>query len=377
MWVLTSPRAIFDGAQARPDVVAALKELSTFADVGVVSNNAEPDWFPLAFGGSTVIFLRITGRQKGKWLRENAEKNKIPLHQVLVIAANKEDLQMAKNNMALLVGAGWAEDQYVAKAGLKVVNPTDLLNLARLASEWDGRAWFRAEGTNYTVEALCDASSTQYKSEEQQRFGRAVTGAVKQGTSTLNSILALTAGSLIRAGLSETKDLFWGVYPSSSSNNDDTETLSDFAYRLRTTVSKVRFAKRGEALFHRHHSSPKRSAGEGGPREDPTGEVESLHLNPAYKSQLIGRNVVVLDDFTTYGVSMGVAWGFLRAARARSMTGIALGKFGNCLGNYDIQINSDPFKRVSGGEWTYQRPDWNSEDSSSEDQGALRRLLLA
>jgi len=242
MWVLTSPRAIFDGTQTRPDVVAALKELSTFAGVAVVSNNAEPDWFPLEFAESSVGFLQMMGRQRGNWLREHADENDIPLHQVLVVAANREDLQMAKNNMALLVGASWAEDRYVAKAGLKVVSPTDLLKLARLASEWDGRAWFRAEGDNYTVEALCDASSTRYKSEEQQRFGRAVTGAVKQGTQTLNSILALTASSLIRAGLSETKYLFWGVYPSSSSTNDDTETLSDFAYRLRTTVSSPEYS---------------------------------------------------------------------------------------------------------------------------------------
>jgi len=129
-------------------------------------------------------------------------------------------------------------------------------------------------------------------------------------------------------------------------------------------------------LFHRHRRSPKRSAGEGGPREDPTGEVESLHLNPDYKSQLVGRNVVILDDFTTYGVSMGVAWGFLRAARARSMTGVALGKFGDRLDNYDIKINSDPFKPVSSGQWTYQRQAWNCEDRSSKDQGAVRRLLL-
>jgi hypothetical protein len=356
--------------------VAALSELSTFAEVAVVSNNPEPNWFRLAFSRSSVVFLKIRGRQQGRWLREHAEKQNIPLHQVLVLAANSEDLQMAKNNMAILIGAGWAEDQYVANVGLKVVSPADLPNLARLALEWNGRTWFRAEGDNYTVDALCDASSTRNKSQEQQRFGRAVTGAVKQGTPTLNSILALTAGSLIRTGLSETKDLLWGVYPSSSSTNDDTETLSDFAYRLRTTVSRVRLAKRGEPLFHRHRHSPKRSAGEGGDREDPTAEVESLRLNALYRTSLIGKNVVVIDDFTTFGVSMGVAWGFLRAAKVRSMAGIALGKFGNRLGNYDIKINSDPFMPVTGGKWTYQRQGWNSENQSSENQDTLRQLLL-
>jgi hypothetical protein len=376
MWLLTSPRAICDAGKVRLDVVAALTEVSEFAEVTVLSNSLEPEWFSGAFDSSRVQFLHVRGRQQGNWLQDQAEKSNVPPHQVIVVAASREDLQMAKNNRALLLGVDWADDKYVATVGLKVVNPSDLAELVRLAQDWNGRSWLRAEGDNYSVEALCDASSTQFKSEEQQKFGRAVTEAVKVGTTTLNSILALTAGSLIRAGIPEVKNLLWGVYPSSSSNNDDTETLSDFASRLRTTVSRVQFARLGEPLFQRHHPSAKRSAGEGGDRKDPTGEVESLHLNPFYKSRLTGRNVVVLDDFTTYGVSMGVAAGFLRAAKASSMTGIALGKFGNQLRNYEVQICSDPFRPILRADWTYRRLGWNSEEYSSEDQGVLRRLLI-
>mgnify|MGYP005724923915 CR=1 FL=1 len=61
----------------------------------------------------------------------------------------------------------------------------------------------------------------------------------------------------------------------------------------------------------------------------------------------MGRNLIVLDDCTTYGVSFGVAAALLRKADAASMTGIALGKFGNQIQYYDILIQNDPFAPVT------------------------------
>ena len=43
------------------------------------------------------------------------------------------------------------------------------------------------------------------------------------------------------------------------SANNDSEVLSDFTHRLRTTVSRVRFAERNQPLFIRHAHSIKRS----------------------------------------------------------------------------------------------------------------------
>ena len=130
-----------------------------------------------------------------------------------------------------------------------------------------------------------------------------------------------------------------------SSRNDDTEVLSDFTHRLRTTVSRAQMSRRGEPLFIRHKPSAKRSAGSGGDRTDPTDQLLTLHLNPYYrdKSRLKGKRVIVLDDCTTYGVSFGVAAALLRKAGAQAVTGVALGKFGNQLRHYEIDILSDPF----------------------------------
>ena len=128
---------------------------------------------------------------------------------------------------------------------------------------------------------------------------------------------------------------------------DDTEVLSDFTHRLRTTVSKVRMAKKGEPLFIRHTASAKRSSGGGGDRTDPTGQITTIHINPEYRGKLDGRHVIVVDDCTTYGVSFAVAAAFLKKAGASKVTGLALGKFGNQLRHYDIEINPDPYAPVT------------------------------
>lgn len=166
-------------------------------------------------------------------------------------------------------------------------------------------------------------------------------------------------------------------YPLSSSDNSDADTLSDFTHRLRTTVSRVRFSKRGEPLFIRHSPSPKRSAGGSGDRTDPTGQLLTLHLNPYYKesNRLVGKNVVVVDDCTTYGVSFGVAAAFLRKAGAASVTGVALGKFGNQLRHYEIDILTDPFAPVVAGGFTIVSSGWLAGATNAVSQQVLHALI--
>ena len=377
MLVATSTRAVWNGTSAYPGVVELLARLRQLAPVAIVSNHAKPKWFDGLLAGAQVEFAQIQGRQGGGAMKRWAQANEVPAYRALVLGASKDDVAMAKNSGAVLVSAGWAADEAARGVGLKVESPGEVDELARLVREWSGQTYLHAEGAGYTVDALCDASSHRYVTDEQRLFGEDVAQAVKHGTPQLNQILTVTAGSLMRKGISEVDDLRWGVYPSSSMRGADEETLSDFTHRLRTTVSRVQFAKRGESLFIRHRKAPKRSAGEGGVRTDPSSEVQSLHLNPFYakSGRLRDKNIVVVDDLTTYGVSMGVAAGFLRKAGAASVTGIAIGKLGSQLRCYDVRITGSAFRPVAAGEWSHEQVDWNCETYSSEDHSALRQIL--
>lgn len=123
---------------------------------------------------------------------------------------------------------------------------------------------------------------------------------------------------------------------------------SDPYHLPRSIVSRVKFAQIGVPLFIRHRPSLKRSDKScKESREDPSDQIKSIHINPFYRERIKKRNVFIIDDCTTYGVSFSVAYALLKKAGANSVTGIALGKFGNCLKFYNIEIESDPFNPIN------------------------------
>ncbi|WP_112076959.1 hypothetical protein [Herbaspirillum rubrisubalbicans] len=377
--VLTSPDALLINGAINQKLVDVLKQAREKGyPTGLVSNHKKPDWFDATFAGTQVQFVREYGRQNGDFVKANAETFSLKPFDVLVLATKADDVQMGKNSGAVLVAGGWSSDKQVAALGVQVATPDDLSKVIELSAEWPGKWWFAGDAAFYNVRALSDLSSKKYGlTHTQQAFAHRLTATVKNGGVKLNALLAVTARSLLMDGFGERENLLWGVYPSSSSANDDSEVLSDFCHRLRTTVSRVQMAKRGVPLFIRHTASSKRSAGGGGDRTNPTEQILTLHLNPHYKKsdRLVGKNVVVLDDCTTYGVSFGVAAAFLRAAGAASVTGIALGKFGSQLRDYEIEISGDPFMPVKNGDFKILKSESMAGVSNSEAQSSLQNLI--
>lgn len=375
--VMTSPDALLGHGSPDPQLVDVLINAKAAGNpVGLISNHAEPTWFQQKFGDSGVQFLHNRGRQSGEIVTQNASKFGLKPFDVLVLAAKDEDVQMGKNGQALLVAAGWSGAQQVIALGIRVDNATQFQEIIHLTSGWSGQWWFMGHAPRYRIHALSDLSGYG-KSVTQKDFARRLTNTVKSGGSRLNALLTVVSRSLLMDGTGAIKDLVWGVFPSSRSDNDDTDTLCDFTHRLRTTVSRVRFSKRGEPLFIRHSPSAKRSAGGGGDRTDPTEQILTLHLNPFYKNsnRLINKNVILIDDCTTYGVSFGVASAFLRKAGAASVTGIALGKFGNQLRHYEIDILTDPFEPVTHDGFAVTSSGWLQGTTNVVSQHVLETLI--
>lgn len=343
--VLTSPSAF--STPPNSSMAQVLRQIQdSGCPVGVTSNHAEPGWFASAFGGTDVAFIKRVGRQDGSIVADIATEFSMQPFDVIVIAGGSTDVQMAKNGGAVVIGAGWAGDMYTKSLGIQASNHRELLEVISLSASWKGHWWYDGSSANYSVKALADLS-TYGKNQTQAVFASRLKSTVKNGGKELHSLLSITARSLLMDGFGDEKGLLWGVYPSSSSGNNDTDVLSDFTHRLRTTVSRVQHAKRGEPLFIRHTPSVKRSTGAGGDRTDPTNQIETLHLNPYYKRSLPGKHVVVVDDCTTYGVSFAVAAALLDKAGVGKVTGIALGKFGSQVRHQAIRIDSNPFKPVS------------------------------
>lgn len=375
MLLMTSPDVIASAGTPDPAIAQALADIqASGVPVGVVSNDVAPSWFHSTFQGTRVTHLQEMGRQNGQVVLHNATRFQLQAHDALVLAGKREDVQMGKNAGAVLIAAGWSSDPYIHSLGICVNSPQELKEVVSLSKQWGGAWWFHGREPQYNVLAFSDLSSIN-QNLNQSNFSMRVTHLVKNGGPRLMALLALSSRSLFATGIGATEDLMWGTFPSSSSNNQDNEVLSDFTHRLRTTVSAVRLAKRGEPLFIRHRPSSKRSYGGGGDRTNPSEQIETLHINPAYRKQIRKRNVIMIDDCTTYGLSFGVAAAFLRKAGAKSVCGVALGKFGNCLLYYEIDIQSDPFSPVRPGDYSLigKRPFNGTTDLLA--QSNLRALI--
>ncbi len=283
---------------------------------------------------------------------------------------------MGKNGNAVLVAANWSKDPQVKALGIKVGHGDELDQIIQLTGSWDGDWWYSGTATGYEVRVLGDLS-TYYKPADQEKFGNQLKVTVKNGGPQLNALLALTARSALIEGLGQLGNTLWGVFPSSSSDNRDTEVLSDFCHRLRTTVSKVRFCKKGQPLFIRHIASQKRSGGGVSDRENPAEQLATLHVNPYYvaEDRLPGRNVVLIDDCMTCGTSFGVAAALLKAAGASTVTCIALGKFGNQERSYDITITGNPAAPLTSSDYTVNDISPISSKRSGDAQRSLVQLL--
>ncbi|WP_082421424.1 hypothetical protein [Pseudomonas sp. NBRC 111140] len=351
--LLASPSSILKTAtKPDTDIVEALKDIANKNNpVAIVSNNPKPNWFDEAFNLSKVVFVRAKGRQSGQFIKDVAKKHNMPTSNFLCLTATDEDYMMGKNGQAILIAAGWSNNAKAKSLGIQVANASELKEVFELTNNWPGSWWFTGNSPSYGVRALADLSSYG-AGADQVSFSQKVTNTVKQGGGRLNALLTITSRSLLLEWGGEKKGVFFGVYPSSDPTKFNDEVLTDFTHRLRTTVSRVRYADRSEPLFIRHTASPKRSKGQGGDRTDPTSQVTTLHLNPSYAQSIRGKDVIIIDDCTTYGLSFGVAAAFLAAAGASSMTGIALGKFGSRLEHYHITLNSDPFAPVKASDFT-------------------------
>lgn len=373
--LLTSPSVVAPGGVVDAGVAGALAGLAAGGiAVAVISNHPMPAWFTTTLLGGAVAFVQRYRRQDGSVITEVGRKHGIPSHDFIVLGASNDDVQMAKNGGAVLLPAGWAADPKIADYGIAVANATELTDALALIGGWPGNWYFEGTEPRYTVRSLSDVSGKSV-GPAQEEFAKKIVNTIKGGGPRLQALLVVAARSLLMSGTARQDNLMWGVYPSSASGNTDAEILSDFGHRLRTVVSKVRFAKRGEPLFIRHTRSPKRSYGGGGDRTDPSGQIETLHLNPAYRGKVTGRNVVMLDDCTTYGVSFGVAAGFLRAAGAASVSCVALGKFGDQLRYYEVDIDSDPFVPVASRRYTVRTTRKFVGSTNTAAQAALRGLI--
>ena len=241
--VLTSPSLFLNQAGIDKSSVESLIDLANKnCQVIVISCKAEPDWFSSEFSDSKVQFYQMASRQNGSVIDYIAKELSVNPYEILVVAATQDDLAMAKNGGAMLLAAGWSTESRTAKFGVKIDNPKELEEVIRLLNGWSGHWWAEAITPKYNIYALSDLSSF-YKEDDQVAFSKKITNTVKNGGGQETALLTICSRSLLIDEVHKKSDLLFGVYPSSNSKNDDSEVLSNFTHRLRTTVSTSSICK--------------------------------------------------------------------------------------------------------------------------------------
>lgn len=372
--VLTSRAVVAPQDNVDRRVAQGLQALAhSGVPVAVVSNHSEPSWFRAAFPSNEVDYVHLRGRQDGSVIKGVASKYNLEPYDFLVLGGSNEDVQMAKNGGAVLVSAGWLPPVPSAGYGVSAGSIDDFREISNLVAAWPGAWYFEGTEDRYSVNVLADVSGKNVTTA-QASWANRIVNIVKGGHPRLQALLAVAARSLLRSGIARQSDVMFGLYPSSNSSNDDSDILSDFTHRLRTTTVRSHFAKKGTPLFVRHTPSTKRSRAGSIDRTDPSEQMQTLHLNPYYRNKVRGRNVVIIDDCTTYGVSFGVAAAFLRAAGAKSIRCMALGKFGNQLRYYAIDEIVDPFAPAPRKACKYTERMFTGTTNNSA-QHSLRELV--
>jgi hypothetical protein len=308
-------------------------------EICLISNRPQPPWFSDC--SSILAFQRTSARQNGKIVAELVALNRDCLRHsdVVILGASLEDFLMAVNSRSFLLTARWVQalDAKTLKYGVLIENPQALASVVGFLE--DKHPWYFHHQSGFLdVFSLADAG-TKYETDLQlKRLATRLQLCLKDGHPAYKNAFRLhLLSSLYATDLFKAADI-WAYYPSSDSANNGQEIMTHFSELARTTFGR----RHGLPLFIRHTPSVKRHFSSGD-RNDPTSQLETVHLNGDFRSKLAARTVVVMDDYLTRGVSFGVSAALLRAAGAAKVVGVSMGKFGNSANVYEIEIGGNVF----------------------------------
>ena len=316
-----------------PAVIEALRAIKAQGnEILLVSNRERPDWLDDSF--DFLHYIQFWKRQSGNIIPELIKHNPHLEHkEFIVLGSSDHDLHMATNSKSLLIRCEWAElGERMAMYGVPWSDPSSLPDLVSYLD--DAYPWhFVSHAEFLDVYALTNAGTHSERDEKISALIDRLKRYLKDGVPGFKSGITLHLLSSIYATPIFEEVGLWSYYPSSASDNSGDEVMAELCSCARELYKK----RYSEPVFLRHKASPKRHI-EGGDRNNPTSQLDTVHLNPFYREKIRGKVVAVLDDYLTRGVSFGVSSSLLMAAGAKKVVAVAVGKFGDCSNRYKIDL---------------------------------------
>jgi hypothetical protein len=345
--VLVSTNVLWDDRARAPhsQIQDALKAIVAQGHaVCLISSHNEPVWLKKYFSFVQFQTCSFQCRQSGQIVQSILDantKNSLKHSDVIVLGASNADLFMAANSQTLLARCNWVHlEDRIRNYGLPVREPKGISKLIEFLRDRD--PWyFHWQASDTEVFSLTNAGTIGELDAGIVRLNVKLKGCLKEGKiQNRKEFIAHLLSSLYATDTVRSIDV-WGWYPSSVAGNENNEVMREFC-----TLARTMFGRRTKGpLFVRHKTASARHR-QKGDRTDPSEQIQTVHINPAYKGLIEGKTIGVLDDYLTHGLSFGVASSLLFKAGAKKVVGITMGKFGHCAQVWDIQIHDDAYAPI-------------------------------
>lgn len=281
------------------------------------------------------------------WVREAARRLRIAPHQCLYVGDDMLDWRTAISAATLYLHAGWAKPLSGGEPALVMTDPGSVYEFASHYALQPPRWAYALDlpKQGLTLRSLLPASVKLDGNAPRSKFSLqdvfTYEKDIEVGAHKARDLLMFHAlSSLYLEGLIPPNALFT-PYPS----HERGKTGGPIATFLRP-ASTLFHGYFKDDLLDRQAEAPdtsmERAAAKRERRQSTVSfadQVRTLCLSPSYRGRLEGKTVIVMDDFTTTGMSLEWARNLLSRAGADKIILMTIGKYGEW---YDYYGNSNP-----------------------------------
>lgn len=321
-----SDTLIKDG-EVYPDADKMISQIQGLdIEVFLVSNNVHGDIFGI--GNDRVLYPKMVNGQKGSgsFVKYVAKKTGIPENEILYLGDVEQDMWEAHNGNVLFLRADWSTHHKKTSYGIILSSPEKAVKFIKDFFLKD-KLWY------YMLDDFDDFGSpvhyrsllnpeTATKKGVKDLFKRKTKNSRLQAYLTLHLIASSSLEGLFLPDQNGKRPIIC-LYP--SHNGQQTGALEFLA-----NLSKKLFDSDFKPdLILRHKTAIKsayaRTRGETVTLEN---QLSTIQLNPKHKDKIVGRKILIFDDFTTEGLGLETARNFLLNAGAGEVFCITAGKYG-------------------------------------------------
>lgn len=294
-------------------------------------------------------------------------------HDVFVLGVKDPDMYMVNNGGNLfLFGAGYAVKNEAESGKLRryssiMINSPEALKevldmLQVIQSPW----FFKYNLSDITIQISLIKAHTMYQPDDIIQVNDAFNAYLKEGEQVNKDIL--TSYFLLCCYNKNVIEFFkeadyFGTYPTSDGRvNSD---LSHLKNKLRHTFGK----RESPELLVRHTPTRKqhKTSKEERLKAWADNQLETIKVDDWYKGKLKGKNIVIIDDYSTNGVTAATAKALLEREEINSLLFVSIGKFNETTNLYEYEVKGDvysnfEFKRIQKKEGVVGEVNRNSHN---------------